>query len=121
MPRPRILVVDDHPDIVEYFLFYLRQKGFRLAWAYDGVTALALAKVTKPDLVLLNIQMPRIDGVQVLRELREDPRTRDMKVILMSGLIHVRELAKENGAQDYLEYPPRTEDVGVKVDRVLAA
>lgn len=121
MPRPRILIVDDHPEIVDFFLFYLGRKGFRLAWAYDGVTALALAKVTKPDLVLLNMQMPRINGVQALRELREDPRTRDMKVILMSGYTQVGEFAREYGAQDYLEYPVKYEDMGTKVDKVLAA
>lgn len=74
MPRPRILVVDDHPEVVDCFL-----------------------------------------------ELREDPRTRDMKVILMSGYTQVGEFAREYGAQDYLEYPVKYEDMGAKVDKVLAA
>ena len=121
MPRPRILVVDDNRGIVEIFLAYLSRKGFRLAWAHDGVTGLALAKVTRPDLVILNWQMPRMDGLRVLRELRADPATRDMKVIFTSGNLFVAERAREAGAQDFIEYPIAMPELGAKVDKALAA
>ncbi|MFI5348206.1 MAG: response regulator [Elusimicrobiota bacterium] len=60
---PRILIVDDNREAVEMFAACLEPKGFRLAYAYCGLTGLALAKVTRPDLVLLNFLMPGMNGL----------------------------------------------------------
>jgi two-component system phosphate regulon response regulator PhoB len=119
MHRPRILVVDDNRDALDFFILYLTKRGFRVAWAYDGLTGLALAKVTKPDLILLNWQMPHMDGLAVLKELRGNPETSGLKVIMTSGHVFVREWAAEAGAQDAILYPPTAQEIGEKVDRVL--
>lgn len=67
---PRILVADDARDIADIYCFLLSAAGYRTARAYDGLTALSLAKVTKPDLAILNNGMPGMNGLDVTRELR---------------------------------------------------
>ncbi len=121
MPRPRILVVEDNREIADLFLQYLVKRRYRVAWAHDGVTGMALAKVTRPDLVILNWQMPLMNGLEVLKELRRDPRTKDLKVIFTSGHWPAGEYALAAGAQEFMGSPFVMADLGEGVDRVLAA
>src|ERR1700730_18318578 len=88
---PRILVADDSRDVADIYCFLLRAVGYRVQRAYDGLTALSLAKVTKPDAAILNFSMPGMTGLQVLRELREAGVT--TKVIITSGTAAFNELA----------------------------
>jgi CheY-like chemotaxis protein len=119
MPRPRILVVDDNRAAADLLLMYLTQRRYRTAWAYCGLTGLALAKVTRPDLVVLNYMMPGMNGLAVLKELRADPATAGLKVIMTSGHAPVKDYAMAAGAQDFIAYPVRFTEFGAKVDRVL--
>jgi CheY-like chemotaxis protein len=105
----RVLVVEDERDIADILEVMLERQGYEVAVAYDGVTGLALAKVTAPDVVLLNYLMPRMNGLQVLAELRSDPRTRaSMRVIMTSALANLpdfRERARRAGAFSTLGRP----------------
>jgi CheY-like chemotaxis protein len=116
---PLILVVDDEHSIADFFAELLERRGFKTARAYCGLTGLAMAKVLRPELVLLNLMMPGMGGVQVLRELRADPRTAGMKVIMTSGSILIPEIAAKEGAQGFLLYPVKVPEFDRKVDAVL--
>lgn len=118
--RERILVVDDNREVADMLVWYLERRRYRVAWAYCGLTGLALAKVTKPDLVLLNNQMPGMWGLEVLRELRADPATAGLRVLMMSGSEQVGPLAAKLGAQGFIAYPVMPEELGRRVERALA-
>ncbi len=100
-------------------MWVLKRRGFRLAFAHGGLEGLALAKVTRPDLVLLNEKMPGMDGLSVLEELRRDPRTANVKVIMASAPPGIGAPTGEAAAQDYLSYPVDFREMNEKVDRVL--
>ena len=104
--RPRILVADDDRDVADVYCFLLHAAGYRVQRAYDGLTALSLAKVTRPHAAILNFSMPGLTGLQVLRELRESGV--ETKVIITSGTAAFNELAFraiEEGAHACLQQP----------------
>jgi two-component system response regulator AdeR len=77
-------MVEDHPDIADLYQLKLHLEGYRVAVASDGAVGLKLARSLKPDLILLDIHIPQLDGLQVLAALREDEATRDQLVIICS-------------------------------------
>jgi two-component system, OmpR family, response regulator AdeR len=83
-PQPRILMVEDHPDIADLYQLKLQLEGYRVAVASDGTAGLRLARSLKPDLILLDIHVPNLDGLQMLAALREDETTRDQLVVICS-------------------------------------
>jgi two-component system response regulator AdeR len=83
-PQPRVLMVEDHPDIADLYQLKLQLEGYRVAVASDGAAGLRLARSLKPDLILLDIHVPQIDGLQVLAALRNDEATQDQLVIICS-------------------------------------
>ncbi|TMC45653.1 MAG: response regulator [Chloroflexi bacterium] len=83
-PQPRVLMVEDHPDIADLYQLKLQLEGYRVAVAPDGDTGLKLARSLKPDLILLDVHVPQLDGLQVLAALREDETTRDLLVVMCS-------------------------------------
>jgi PAS domain S-box-containing protein len=104
--RPRVLVADDNADMRQYVARILAEH-FRVEAAPDGTAALAAAKAQPPDLVLTDVMMPRLDGFGLLRELRANPRTSTMPVILLSARAgeESRVEGMEAGADDYLIKP----------------
>jgi CheY-like chemotaxis protein len=83
-PQPRVLMVEDHPDIADLYQLKLQLEGYRVAVASDGVAGLGLARSLLPDLILLDIHVPYLDGLQVLAALREDEATDEVPVIVCS-------------------------------------
>jgi CheY-like chemotaxis protein len=83
-PQPRVLMVEDHPDIADLYQLKLQLDGFRVAVASDGAAGLRLARSLKPDLILLDIHVPQLDGLQVLAALREDEATDATPVVVFS-------------------------------------
>jgi CheY-like chemotaxis protein len=83
-PEPRVLMVEDHPDIADLYQLKLQLDGYRVAVAADGDTGLRLARSLRPDLILLDIHIPQLDGLQLLAALREDAATRDQLVVICS-------------------------------------
>jgi CheY-like chemotaxis protein len=83
-PQPRVLMVEDHPDIADLYQLKLQLEGYRVAVASDGVAGLRMARSLKPDLTLLDIHVPQLDGLQLLAALREDEATRDLLVVVFS-------------------------------------
>ena len=83
---PRILIVDDNRDNRDILVTQLATQDYELLQAADGEAALAAARAQLPDLILLDIMMPRLDGVEVCRRLKSDPATRLTPVVLVTGL-----------------------------------
>lgn len=81
-----VLVVDDDPDLVESVALNLEAKGFEVGKAYDGVEGLESIKARRPDLVVLDVMMPRKDGYEVCAQLKSDSSYQDMPVILLTAV-----------------------------------
>lgn len=102
-----ILVVDDEPSIVELVRFTLEDADVRVVEASDGAEALILARRVKPDLVLLDVQMPRLDGLEVCRQLRREPAFARTPIIMLTaaGQQADRTRGLGAGADEYLTKP----------------
>ncbi|MDA8425585.1 MAG: diguanylate cyclase [Treponema sp.] len=104
---PTILVVDDNASNLQVVGAVLEQAGYAVAFAFDGPAAIDYARKTPPDLILLDIMMPGMDGYEVLMVLKADQRTRTVPVIFLTALVGGEETARgfEAGAADYVSKP----------------
>ena len=102
-----ILVVDDEPTIRKLVRAVLEGKGYRLLEAADGPSALETARRERPDLVLLDLALPRLSGTEVCRRLKEAPATADIPVLLLTGMVQQSkpDAAVAAGAQGCIEKP----------------
>ena len=107
MPKPRILVVDDDKNVVQIIAVNLRYEGLEVIEAYDGEEALAKVAAEKPDLILLDIMMPIIDGIEVCRRLKKNPQTANIPIIMLTAKTTDGDVLAgwEAGADDYLTKP----------------
>jgi two-component system, OmpR family, alkaline phosphatase synthesis response regulator PhoP len=105
----KILVVDDDADIVDLLQYNLQKAGYAVAVAYNGLEALKVAQEFVPDLILLDIMLPKLDGVEAGRQLREMPETKDAYLVFLTArLEEYSEIAAfEVGADDYIIKPIR--------------
>ncbi|HJV04928.1 MAG TPA: response regulator [Actinomycetota bacterium] len=103
----RILVVDDDPDIARFIEVNLRTQGYEVEVAADGLEALERAAAQRPDLALIDVMMPRLDGFEVVERLRANPRTSNMSIILLTAkaLTADKVLGITKGADDYIIKP----------------
>jgi putative two-component system response regulator len=115
-----ILAVDDSKSNIDLLLDMLGEE-YEISVALDGEAALEIAMEEQPDLVITDVVMPGMDGFEVLRSLRENPKTADIPVIFMSGNHEEQEVKKgmEAGAADYLNKPLERENVRESVQKVL--
>ncbi|HEY3176073.1 MAG TPA: response regulator [Candidatus Polarisedimenticolia bacterium] len=118
---PGILVVDDQEDILQTTALVLRKGGYEVATASTGMEAMGLAHALRPDLILLDIEMPRMDGWEALRLLRLDETTREIPVAMFTILFDLREKVRalKYGAQDYITKPFSVDDLLERVARIL--
>ena len=118
---PRILVVDDEPSIVRLVKATLAAKGYDIAEAFDGQEALVQVKLHRPDLILLDIMMPRMDGNEVRKRLLADPATCDIPVIHLSavGDFEKQHQALAEGVTDYIVKPFSPADLAERVASML--
>lgn len=119
--RERILVVDDDPDILQFVQMNLELDGFRVDTADGGRSALEQAAMNPPDLMLLDIMMPEIDGLTVLKRMRSDPPTASIPVIILTArsLAEDRVKGLDLGADDYITKPFDLEELVARVRTVL--
>ena len=120
MPRT-VLVVEDEPNIVESLRFLMKKAGFVVRVARDGNTALRTIESAIPDLVLLDIMMPRRDGYEVCRAIRANPDWKDVRIIMLSakGREIDRRKGLELGADDYITKPFSTREIVARVHEIL--
>lgn len=117
----RILVVDDDPDILQFVQMNLELEGFETSVAEGGRAALQLARERPPDLVLLDVMMPEMDGLTVLRHLRNDPPTANVPVIILTAKALAEDRVKglHLGADDYITKPFELEELIARVRSVM--
>jgi PleD family two-component response regulator len=117
----RILVVDDEPHIVQILTFTLEKAGYQVFAAHDGETALQKIPEVEPNLVILDIMMPKMDGYQVCRKMREDFKMNQIPVIMLSakGDLPERVRGLEGGANDYLIKPYSNNELLLRVKNCL--
>jgi DNA-binding response OmpR family regulator len=120
-PSPLVLVADDDPDILGLVRFRLEREGCEVVTAADGEAALELALARPPDLALLDVMMPRLDGVEVVRRLRANETTRSIPIILLTARVQESEVARgiEAGADDYVTKPFSTRLLSGRVQAAL--
>lgn len=117
---PLVLVVDDEPDIRNYLVNTL-EKNYRVIKALDGEQALNYAKKFKPEFILLDLMLPKIDGLEVCRTLKHDPETRHIKIMLLTARIdeEAKISALNNGADDFLTKPFSKVEVQTRLRNLL--
>jgi DNA-binding response OmpR family regulator len=118
---PLVLVADDDPDILALVRFRLERDGYEVLSAPDGETALDLALARTPDLALLDVMMPRLDGYEVTRRLREHGPTTTIPIILLTARVQEPDLERgfEAGADDYVTKPFSPQALGERVQAAL--
>jgi len=119
----KILIVDDEPNIVISLEFLMKKEGFEVAVAGDGEEALSKAASFSPDLVLLDVMMPKKSGFEVCEALRADPAKSQLRIVMLTAKGRETEVAKglALGANAYVTKPFSTKDLVAKVKEMLAS
>ncbi len=117
----RILIVDDEPNIVISLEFLMKREGFAVEIAPDGEAALRALAENAPDLVILDVMLPKVNGFEVCQQIRADPRWRGIKILMLTARGRDREIAKGLGvgADAYVTKPFSTRDLVAQVKQLL--
>lgn len=117
----RILVAEDEKDIRELIAFTLRFAGFEVLLANNGIEAVALAETEQPDLVILDVRMPRMTGYEACRQLKENPRTQAIPVVFLSAKGQEAEIQQglDSGAEEYILKPFAPDELTAQVRDIL--
>ena len=120
-PLPRILVVDDNAQNVELLVEYLKTIECEVQTAADGLEALEVVGQFKPDLILLDIMMPKMSGFEVCRKLKSDPALRDIPIIMVTALDEMGDIkrAVESGTDDFISKPVNRLELTTRVKSLL--
>ena len=118
----KILIVDDEPSITVPLKFLMEQNQFEVMVVHSGEEALAVIEPFEPDLVLLDVMLPAVDGFQVCQHLKENPRRKSIKVVFLSAMTRDLDIAKGNtlGADAYITKPFSNADVVRQVKDLLS-
>jgi CheY-like chemotaxis protein len=119
--RPRVLVVDDYPDAREMYAEYLQFSGFDVIEAGNGKEALERAADSAPDIILMDLSLPVMDGWEATRRLKADKATADIPIVALTGhaLAGILEGAKKAGCDAFVTKPCLPEDLVKEIQRVL--
>jgi len=120
---PRILVVEDEKNILELVRFNLEREGYQVLTALDGVKGLELARTQDPDLILLDVMLPEMDGLEVCQKLRNDTVTNSIPIIILSARAEEldRMLGLEMGADDYVTKPFSPRELSARIKARLSS
>ena len=121
LPQSTVLIVDDNPQNVELLLAFLESLPVKLVTAIDGVDALEKVKQHNPDLILLDIMMPRMSGFQVCKRLKNDPATKDIQILMVTALNELGDIeqASECGTDDFVSKPVNKFELLTRVKSLL--
>ncbi|MEI6052715.1 MAG: response regulator [Opitutaceae bacterium] len=119
--KSKILLVDDEPDALEILGFKLRQAGYTALLAKDGARAIALARDERPALIVLDLMLPEVDGLEVCKILRRDPNTASIPIIMLTARAAEmdRVLGLELGADDYVTKPFSPRELLLRIKKLL--
>lgn len=117
----KIVLAEDEPQIARLIEFKLKKEGYEVTWKENGEEALKAIKADKPDLILLDIMMPVMDGYEVLRRLKEDENLKSIPVIMLTARAQERDVVKgiDMGAEDYITKPFHPAELLARVKRIL--
>ena len=120
--KPKILVVDDEPDALEVLGFKLKEAGYTPIFAKDGTRAVTAARDERPALIVLDLMLPEIDGLEVCKILRRDPATAMIPIIMLTARAAEmdRVLGLELGADDYVTKPFSPRELVLRIKKLLA-
>jgi two-component system, cell cycle response regulator DivK len=120
--RPRVLLVDDYPDAREMYTEYLQYSGFEVIEAANGMEALQRAVDATPDIILMDLSLPVMDGWEATRRLKADDRTAAIPVVALTGhaLAGISEGAKNAGCDAFVTKPCLPEDLVKEIRKILA-
>jgi len=121
MEKKKILVVDDEPDVTDLVAYHLKAKGFLVETLNDATASISKARTYNPDLVILDIMMPHLSGIQICRILRADPKLAKVPIIFLTAKSepHDRIEGLESGADDYLPKPFSPKELVLRVESIL--
>jgi CheY-like chemotaxis protein len=121
--RPVVLIADNEEDIIALVAFKLEREGYEVVGATDGEAALELVRTRQPNLALLDVHMPKLDGYQVTQEIRQDESLRNTPVIILSASVKEADIAAsfEAGADDHLKKPFSPASLAARVEALLEA
>jgi phosphate regulon transcriptional regulator PhoB len=116
-----VLIVEDEPDIRELLVFHLEREGYHVTQCRNGAEALRMARSASPDLILLDLMLPEVDGLAVCRRLRQDPATQAVPIVMLTarGDEVDRVLGLELGADDYVVKPFSPRELVARIRAVL--
>jgi two-component system cell cycle response regulator DivK len=119
--RPRVLLVDDYPDAREMYSEYLAYSGFEVIEAGNGIEALQKAVETSPDIILMDLSLPVMDGWEATRRLKADRRTAGIPVVALTGhaLAGISEGARKAGCDAFVTKPCLPEDLVKEIRKIL--
>ena len=117
----KILIVDDEKDIVETLSFMLKAKGFDCIYAFDGEMGLNMAKTQHPDLIILDVMMPKINGYKICRLLKFDNKYKTIPIIMVTARSQDEDkiIGEETGADEYITKPFEFADILEKIRKYL--
>lgn len=120
-PQPVILIADDDEDILQLIAFRLERSGYTVVRARDGAEALQVARERVPDLAVLDVRMPKMDGYEVTRALRADEATARMPIILLTAKVQDGDVQRgfDAGADDYVRKPFSPQELRSRVQAIL--
>ncbi len=115
--RKNILIVEDEADIIEVLRYYLEKENYRVHVAQDGFAALEIAEKVVPNLIILDLMLPRLDGTEVCKRLKGDERLRDIPIIMLTAKAEESDKVKglETGADDYVTKPFSAKELMARV------
>jgi len=121
MSAAKILVIDDEKDVLEVLRLVLSRSGYEVLASSSGMDGLAQAQADRPDLILLDIMMQRMDGWEVLRALKSDAETREIPVVILSARVEPKDKIRglQEGAVDYVTKPFAVREILEKVSLIL--
>jgi CheY-like chemotaxis protein len=119
MAKKKILVVDDEVELVELVKIRLEANGYEVVMANSGLEGLSKASSESPNLIVLDIGMAEMDGYTVLQKLKEDEKTKDIPVIMLTAYAKMQSLFEMEGISDYIVKPFDPQDFLARVDKVL--
>jgi len=119
--QPLVLAADDDEDVLGLVTFRLERSGYTVLQARDGEEALALAVAERPDLAVLDVMMPKMDGFEVTRRLRAEEATKSMPIILLTARAQDADVQRgfDAGADDYLRKPFSPQELRARVQAIL--
>ena len=121
LPQSTVLIVDDNPQNLELLQAFLESLPVKIVTAFDGVDALEKVQQHSPDLILLDIMMPRMSGFQVCRRLKGDQKTRDIQILMVTALNELGDIeqASECGTDDFVSKPVNKLELLTRVKSLL--